>query len=82
MLGSRKSVDQITILANQLRLASFSAAVATYGGQMKFVRVFDCLCFVCVDLGVGHVVVAWRQWDASDGDCGWVWSCTSPSAVG
>lgn len=38
---------------------SFLAAVATYGGPKKFVCVFDCLCFVCVDLSVGHMAVAW-----------------------
>ena len=35
--------------------------------SVNFARVFDCFCFVCLDLGVGRMVVACRQWDVSNG---------------
>lgn len=65
VLGSTRSVDWVTILTNQLRLASFAAVVAAYGGRIGS----DLELCVCVCLTV-CVLFVWI----------WVCLCTSVSS--
>lgn len=34
--------------------------------SVNFMRVFDYFCFIYLDLGVGRMAVAYRQWDVND----------------
>ena len=87
VLGCSRSIDWVTIFANQLRLqlASFSAAVAVCGGRMKLaswtVRV--CLLRVVSDggrkawMGVGWLLVL-DSLSAGSVVCVWQWGFVRP----